>query len=86
MSLHTAARQKKVPDDFKGVVHGIPQVSIFTGVRAHTVLRSTSLFQVLGALSPLQLTGGSTRPAVKNVETSPAPGASSGRMQRQVLF
>lgn len=44
------------------------QVCIFIGTRAHTVLSPRSLLQVLGALSPLQLTGGSTRPAVENVE------------------
>lgn len=73
MTLHIAGRQKKVPEDFEGVVHGIPQVSIFTGARAHRVLSPTSLLQVLGALSPLQLTGGSTRPAVENVASQASP-------------
>lgn len=47
------------------MAHAMSQVSIFTAARAHTVLSHTSLLQVLGALSPLQLTGGSTRPAVE---------------------
>lgn len=60
--------KKKFPEDFEGGVHGMSQVCIFIGTRAHTVLSPRSLLQVLGALSPLQLTGGSTRPAVENVE------------------
>lgn len=60
MSLRIAGRQKKkeIPEDFEGVVHGISQVSICIGARAHTLLSPTSLLQVLGALSPLQASCG----------------------------